>query len=118
MKISTIVFMIATLFIFWKRFAPPMVNTTSLNFADATIIDVRTPDEFASGHVNGAINLPIQTIQESDVTKLTSKDKPVVVYCRSGNRSSMAAGKLKQWGFEQIYDLKTQSGVENAIKSH
>jgi len=54
----------------------------------ATIVDVRTPDEFRSGHVKGSINIPLDRIQ-NQLNKL-DKSKPVITCCRSGARSGMA----------------------------
>lgn len=64
----------------------------------ATIVDVRTPDEFRSGHVAGSINIPLDRIP--DQLKKIAKDKPVITCCRSGARSGAAADILKQAGYE------------------
>ncbi len=66
------------------------------------IVDVRTPAEFAEGHVAGAVNHPLQTIERW--YKDLPKDKPVYLYCRSGNRSQQAAEFLKKKGFSNIYN--------------
>jgi len=55
----------------------------------ALLLDVRTPGEFADGHVQGALNVPVQVL-ESRIAELDPA-RPVVVYCRSGNRSAMDA---------------------------
>ncbi len=67
------------------------------------LIDVRTPEEFAEGHIAGArlINVWDSTFVEQAKSQL-SKDKPVAVYCRSGKRSATAAGKLVKLGYEVI----------------
>ncbi len=67
------------------------------------LLDVRTPEEFASGHIPGAVNISVDSLSQrlSEVPQ----DKPVVVYCRSGNRSNQAAQILDQAGYTQIYDL-------------
>jgi rhodanese-related sulfurtransferase len=67
------------------------------------LIDVRTPEEFASGHIAGAINIPVDALQ-SRLSEVAS-DQPVVVYCRSGNRSATASQILAQNGYSTIYDL-------------
>lgn len=69
------------------------------------LIDVRTPDEFKSGHIKGAKNINIgdETKFDAEVAKLNKK-KPVAVYCRSGRRSKIAAQKLLEKGFV-VYDL-------------
>ncbi|HGY08832.1 MAG TPA: rhodanese-like domain-containing protein [Oceanithermus profundus] len=66
------------------------------------IVDVRTPAEFAEGHIAGAVNYPLQTIERW--YKDLPKDKPVYLYCRSGNRSQQAAEFLKKKGFGNIYN--------------
>ena len=68
--------------------------------AGAVIVDVRTPEEFASGSYPGAKNIPVQVIG-SRLSEIP-KDKPVVVFCRSGARSSAAAATLKQAGYTDV----------------
>lgn len=67
------------------------------------MIDVRTPEEFNSGHIAGAINIPVQELSErlSEVPD----DKEIVVYCRSGNRSATASDILTNGGYEGVYDM-------------
>lgn len=76
----------------------PKVNYNELMAAGAVIVDVRTKGEFDSGHIKGAINLPLQTL-EQHLGKL-KKDKPVITCCASGMRSSSARGFLKSKGYE------------------
>ena len=79
--------------------------------ADAVIIDVRTPAEFAEGHVDGAINLDLEGgVFEAEYSKLDTS-KSYIVYCRSGRRSGVAASILRDNGFVDIVDLQT---LENA----
>lgn len=68
------------------------------------MVDVRTTQEFAAGHIPGAIHIPVHEIERRS-NELGAKDKPIVVYCRSGNRSASATRMLKARGFTQIYDL-------------
>lgn len=70
--------------------------------AGATLVDVRTPGEYASGHVEGATNIPVDEL-EGRMSEIAS-DRPVVVYCRSGARSSRAAAALEARGYE-VFDL-------------
>jgi len=65
----------------------------------AIIIDVRTPGEFKSGHIKGAINIPVDEIR-SKANELKQKGKVVITCCRSGARSGMAAGILNKNGIE------------------
>jgi rhodanese-related sulfurtransferase len=69
----------------------------------ATLLDVRTGAEFRSGHVDGAINIPVAEIDRAN--GVVAKDKPVVVYCRSGARSARAAMRMRTLGFGEVHDL-------------
>lgn len=73
------------------------------NNADHVLIDVRTPEEFASGYIAGAINIPVQELSQRLSEVPTDKD--IVVYCRSGNRSAQASTILSGNGFNNISDL-------------
>lgn len=70
----------------------------------AYVVDVRTPQEFAQGHVPGAINLPVEEVARWADT--LPKDKPVYLYCRSGNRSRQAAAYLKGKGYTNLYNVE------------
>jgi len=67
------------------------------------LVDVRTPGEFASGYIPGAINIPVEQLS-SRLSELP-QDAEIVLYCRSGNRSASAARTLSQAGYSDIYDL-------------
>jgi rhodanese-related sulfurtransferase len=74
------------------------------------LVDVRTPEEFDSGHIPGAVNISVESL----ATRLDEvpEDKPIVVYCRSGNRSATAADILVENGFQPVYDL---GGIQDWI---
>ncbi len=67
------------------------------------LVDVRTADEFATGHIHGAVNIPLDTV--NDNLSQISRTEPVVVYCHSGNRSAQAVQLLSKAGYTNIYDL-------------
>tara|TARA_B100001175_G_scaffold317838_1_gene336831 strand:+ start:1044 stop:1412 length:369 start_codon:yes stop_codon:yes gene_type:complete len=71
------------------------------------LIDVRTPEEYNLGHINGAVNIDYknENIFYRSFKKL-DKSKSVYLYCRSGNRSKKSADILIELGFSRIYDLK------------
>jgi phage shock protein E len=71
--------------------------------ASHLLIDVRTPEEFASGHIDGSVNIPVEEMHGrlDDIPG----DAPIVVYCRSGNRSAAAARILTDAGYAPVYDL-------------
>lgn len=74
----------------------------------ALLLDVRTPAEFATDHIPGAINIPVQELDRR-MGELGPKDKPVVVYCQSGRRSGRAARMLKEAGYAAVHDLGAMS---------
>jgi phage shock protein E len=65
----------------------------------AIILDVRTPAEFKSGHIQGALNIPVDQVK-ANLKKIRGYEKPVITCCRSGARSGMAADILKNAGIE------------------
>lgn len=90
----------------------------------AILLDVRTPEEFAEGHIEGAINLDINTASfRTNITKLDPTDI-YFVYCRSGNRSAQAVEIMKSAGISSIYELRggivsnpTLNLVQSVIKN-
>lgn len=71
------------------------------------LVDVRTPQEYEAGFIRNAINIDYFD-QENFASKFEKldKEKPIYIYCRSGNRSQKAAAKLDSLGFKKIFDLK------------
>lgn len=69
----------------------------------AVLIDVRTPEEFAEGHLDNAINIPVSDIPRADLSFLTDSQQ-IVVYCRSGRRSHNAEQLLENLGFTQVHN--------------
>lgn len=67
------------------------------------IVDVRSPWEFESGHVDGARNIPLEEVPYN-IDDFKSFKTPIILYCRSGNRSGMAVSILKQNGLTDIYN--------------
>lgn len=81
----------------------PQEYQTSYAKSDHLLVDVRTAEEFRSGHIPGAVNISLQDLPTS-MSKLP-KDKSIVLYCRSGARSSSAAQILAKAGYDKVYDL-------------
>ena len=69
----------------------------------ASIVDVRTPQEFAQGHYPGAVNIPLNEVSQR-IGEFKNMQQPIVTYCRSGNRSGMATAILKQSGVSEVYN--------------
>jgi len=82
----------------------------------AVVIDVRTAEEFATGHVDHAVNIPVEELpgRIAEVGTLASKDQPIVVYCASGFRAASAQRALLKAGYSRVVnggsvdDLKTR----------
>lgn len=72
---------------------------------DYILLDARTQEEYADGHIPGAICVPNETIGTEPPVELPDKEKKILVYCRSGNRSRQAAAKLAAMGYSNIVDF-------------
>ena len=69
----------------------------------ALLLDVRTPEEYSGGHVEGAVNIPVQTLGQR-LGEVGPKEREVVVYCQMGGRSARAAAQLRDAGYK-VHDL-------------
>ena len=69
----------------------------------ATILDVRTPEEFSGGHYPNAINIPLNELPQR-LNEIKEMKQPIVAYCRSGHRSEMAVSILKQNSVTEVYN--------------
>ena len=72
---------------------------------DYIIVDARRTDEFAEGHIPGAICIPNETIGTEEIPELPDKEQLIYVYCRSGNRSKQASEKLVALGYTNIVEF-------------
>ncbi len=75
------------------------------NLEKFVLLDARSEEEFFEGHIPGAIVIPHDEISERAEDELPEKDIPVFVYCRSGNRSKVAAEELVSLGYSEIYEF-------------
>ena len=82
-----------------------------------SLLDVRSPMEFEENHIPGAINIPLDII-ESNIKIISEMQKPIVVYCLSGGRSSMATGILQQNGIQDIYNGGGIFSLNNIINNN
>lgn len=72
---------------------------------DAIIIDVRNLEEFNSGHIPGALILPLPQLAEEIAHLVPDLDQPIILYCRSGNRSNQALDILTSMGYTNVHDM-------------
>ena len=74
---------------------------------NAKLIDVRTPEEFQQGAIDGAINIDFNgTDFEKQLSQL-DKNQPTLIYCQAGGRSGKALKKMRSMGFQEVYELKS-----------
>lgn len=111
MKKNNIFFVIPLIFLYLiiisnstNNNAKKNINYKELVQNGAILLDVRTIPEFNENGLTGAVNLPVDNIM--DITNLIpNKETQVIIYCRSGNRSKTAYNKMKQLGYNNIYDM-------------
>lgn len=89
-----------------ENIAPEAFSKKISQTSKAQILDVRTPEEFNSEHIDDALNLNWFDADFATKTKKLDKSKPVFVYCKSGGRSAKASAKLAELGFTKIYNLE------------
>ncbi len=83
----------------------PRESMAALTAASNTVlIDVREPNEFNLGHAAGAIHVP-RGLLEGSIEAAVSRDKPVIIYCASGNRSALAADTMQQMGYTNVASM-------------
>ncbi|MDY3547931.1 rhodanese-like domain-containing protein [Riemerella anatipestifer] len=92
-----------------KTNVPKVINTPN-----SILVDVRTPEEFAEGSANGAINIPLDQL-ENHLDKL-NPSQDIVLFCRSGRRSEEAKSILEKHGFKKVYNAGTWSEVKTLQK--
>ena len=80
------------------------------------ILDVRRPDEYAEGHIPGAINVPNEEIGTAEIAELPDKSQLILVYCRSGRRSKEASEKLVKLGYTNIVEFGGIQDYEGEIE--
>lgn len=115
----TLTFFFSTLLML-SHVSPGLAQQTQTNLKEiihngALLVDVRTPEEFAEGHVKGSVNIPVDDIQ-ANLKRFQTK-APIVVFCRSGNRSARAKSILEQNGINKVYNGGTWQQVDQLLKA-
>lgn len=93
--------------IFWLRRGGQISTKDALECLKkgALVVDVRTPNEFSSGHLPSAVNLPLDEIEGSAARRLRDKSQLLLLHCQSGVRSGVAQKKLRAMGYENAFNL-------------
>jgi len=106
-KLILVVLVIVFAAVLYLRFSAVRISGVQARklVADgATLLDVRSPEEFSGRHLDGAISIPVQELS-GRIGQLGDKSDAIVVYCQSGSRSAMAKRLLESNGFTNVHDL-------------
>ena len=90
----------------------------SQNIAQGIWIDVRSPSEFADGHVAGAVNIPVERLTQQIANISTDKTAPINLYCRSGRRAESAYNKLLEMGYQNVVNHGGFDELKNTYATH
>lgn len=108
MKYFIIAIVLLLLFQYFNRQKSSHLTTDGLKEAMASktpLIDVRSPGEFSSGHIPGAINIPVDQLEKVVQKKFKDKDQPLILCCRSGARSKRGKSILEKIGYTKVDDF-------------
>ena len=95
-----------TVVVTFQQISQEEAKTIMSTNQNAVVLDVRTQEEYDSGHIKGAVLLPVDAITEETAREvIPAKDTQVLVYCRSGNRSVTASKALAQLGYTEVYEF-------------
>lgn len=83
----------------------PLEATQLLNHQDAVLLDVREPQEYQEGFLPNSLRIPLGTLSAKAEQLDKHRERPIIIVCRSGNRSAQAGRMLKQLGYENVYNL-------------
>lgn len=91
----------------FKSLKKPNINQGLLAYKEnkkAVLLDVRTQEEYKSNHIDGSLNIPVQSL-EKIILEVKNLSTPLYVYCHSGTRSAMAVNKLRRMGYSDVTDI-------------
>lgn len=88
----------------YKKITPEQAKEM-MDGEDVIVLDVRTPEEYGQGHIEGALLLPNYDLENLAESKLPDKDAKILIYCRSGSRSRSASKVLIDMGYTMVYDF-------------
>jgi len=93
----------------------PVANYSEMVKKGALILDVRSPGEFAGGHIKGSMNIPVDQLG-NNLSKLKDKNKVIITCCASGMRSASAKSILRSNGYAEVYNGGAWNSLQNKIK--
>jgi len=92
----------------------PKINMKEMIGKGALILDVRSKEEYAGGHVKGSVNVPLNQLP-AYLKKMKSKDQVIITCCASGMRSGVAKNMLKEQGFTHVHNGGSWLSVNNCL---
>ena len=81
----------------------------------ARVIDVRSPEEFLSGHVTNAVNIPLGGLRENIPSRMKDKNQVLLLYCLSGGRSGIAKQRFKGLGYQNVFNLGSYGRAQEIV---
>lgn len=106
---------VAVLVLLKRAALVPADKASALLAQGGVVVDVRTASEFASGHLPGAANLPVDQLADRIAAAVPDKSTPVLVHCLSGTRSAMACRILKGMGYSEVVNLGTLARARRIV---
>jgi len=95
----------------------PVAQARALLESGALVLDVRSPEEFAARHVEGAINLPLEQIRRRIANIEPDRSRHLLIYCHTGSRSSIARRILRGLGYTEVHNLGSFGRARSIVKS-
>lgn len=92
----------------FSNFSGPGIDELAAQARETTgsiVIDVRSPDEYREGHIEGALNIPLVSIPATATQRLPNKNTPIYAYCLSGARSAQACRELERQGYTNVVNM-------------
>jgi len=108
LSLALFVVLVAAFLLFQRAGQIDGAEARRLVHEGARLVDVRSAGEFAGGHLDGAVNVPLSDLQ-ARLDAVGPRERPVVVYCASGARSAMARSTLRNLGYAQVHNLGAMS---------
>jgi phage shock protein E len=107
---------LAGLFAVRRRSLLPAEKAVWLLREGALVVDVRSSGEFDSGHLLGAVNLPVQEISEAASRRIPDRNRALLLHCRSGMRSGIARQKLRRMGYSEVFNFGSYGRAEGILQ--
>ncbi len=113
---AIIVGVVLAAFFILKRLSLVSANIARKHLAEgALVIDVRSPEEFRSGHVTNAVNIPLGGLRESLPRRVKDKNQVFLLYCLSGGRSGIAKHRFKGLGYQNVFNLGSYGRAQQIV---